>query len=214
MDSTRLPFQPDFGAHPASPRTAELPRDLCMDLLVDGELPEEDRRRFLLELDRGSLCKSDPQWRDLAIRFLQRQTEKQTAQALMAGGNLLPGDRRPSVHRWNRITGWRSMTAIAASLLIVAGAGLVLLEMGPSRGHPANSAPANFNATLPPEVLGDRTSGNVVVPVVTDAGNSPLQFLPAASNDGTIRRASVIIYPEDNDTAVTVPVNTLKAKYN
>ena len=72
--------------HPALNAADALPLDLRMDLLVDGELPEEDRRAFLRQLDHAEPgC-----WRDLAIRFLQRQTEKETAHALMAGGRLVP----------------------------------------------------------------------------------------------------------------------------
>ena len=70
---------------PADQLPADAPLDLQLDLLVDGELPEARRRTLLVSLDRAP-----DQWRGLAIRFLQQQTEKQSIRALMNGGKLVP----------------------------------------------------------------------------------------------------------------------------
>ena len=75
----------------------ELPRELQLDLLVDAELPENQRRALLQAMDQ----KPD-EWRGLALRFLQRQVEKETVRELTAGGSLVPVDMMPR----KMVAGW------------------------------------------------------------------------------------------------------------
>src|SRR5581483_11832871 len=93
----------------------EMLRDAELDLLVDGELPEEKREALLASLDKGALPVG---WRDVALRFLERQVEKQTVRGLMAGQKRI-GRYDAAVPR--RYFSWWKAGSVAAGLMIAAG---------------------------------------------------------------------------------------------
>src|SRR5262245_29120714 len=92
-----------------------MPIDLQLDLLVDEELPEQQRRTLLLWLD------SNPQrWRDLSIRFLQRQVENKSIRELLAAKTAgMPAVVKTAEMPRTRAS--RRYMAIAAGLLVAIG---------------------------------------------------------------------------------------------
>jgi hypothetical protein len=175
----------------------DAPLELRLDLLVDGELGEYQRTQLLSLLDR-----EPEKWRTLAVRFLQRQTEKESVRKLMAGGTLLPAQARPR-QTWviGRI-GMRRFVATAAGLFIAAGSALVTLY--------ATRAPARageFHTSLPAVAVESDRSVPVSVPIVKAADDS--QFIPAALNRST--RNSFVVQPDGNGGAIVIPVSTVKA---
>ena len=105
---------------------ATMPRDLQLDLLVDAELPERDRRALLAALDRDP---SGAAWRELAMRFLQRQVEKEAVTQLMGGGRLVPAEvvepaaaRKGAAYRFPRwMTSAGLMSSSSAHFSIASG---------------------------------------------------------------------------------------------
>jgi hypothetical protein len=187
----------------------DVPTDLLLDLLVDGELPEQRRRALLVSLDG-----QPEQWRDLALRFLQQQTEKQTVQALVAGGNLVPvADarkapvRRPILGR----VGWQRLTAIAAGLFIAASSALVTLVAVRTPSNPAVAAPTEFVATVPPEAVASDRPLSVSVPVVPASDNTAI-FQVNRSGDRRATRTTILVQPDGNDGYMVIPVSMSRAQ--
>src|SRR5579862_8950349 len=100
----------------------EAPLDLRLDLLVDGDLGDHQRAELLRLIER-----EPERWRALAMRFLQRQTEKESVRKLMAGGTLLPAEVAPAKHHVIGRVGMRRFVAAAAAVCIAAGSALVTL---------------------------------------------------------------------------------------
>ncbi len=194
--------------------SAELPLDLQLDLLVDGELPESDRRQLLQDLDRPAAGVGEARWRDLAIRFLERQTEKQTARELMAGGCLMPAELLGggAERFWLRFRGWRSWTA-AASFLLLASAAVIYFEYPRS---PATIAVASnqFNVVLPADTVGNERGLPVSVTLVKNPGADQSLFpVSGRQNLDDLTRHSVLIEPVSNG-AVAIPVDQFRASFN
>jgi len=61
-----------------------LPMELQLDLLVDGELSDADRRRLLSQLEREAVGAPGP-WRDLAIRKRRTEVDAQLGPAVEIG---------------------------------------------------------------------------------------------------------------------------------
>lgn len=187
----------------------EMPVELQLDLLVDGELPESQRRMLLgrMDLEPG-------QWRDLAIRFLQQQTEKQSVKALMAGGRLVPVAEAPTVRRAviGRV-GWFRLSAVAAGLMIAAGSALVTLMMvrpgGTVPGQMmASHDAAEFETTLPADVASAALT--VRVPMVPVADNA-LIFPAALPADKRPAKTSYVVQSDGKGGYVVIPVSMSKS---
>jgi hypothetical protein len=194
-----------------------LPLDLQLDLLVDEELPEEVRVALLARLD------SEPgRWRELSIRFLQRQVERRSVRELMDGGRVLPVDFeaavRDEVGRLYRFPGMRWATAprligVAAGLLIATTSVLVTVQvMGRREVSPmvVSTASDTFQADLPGQSVGLERPLAVEVPMVNGVREDgrPWQFLGAAP-DRPMPRRNVVIQPDGSGNAVVIPVNTM-----
>jgi hypothetical protein len=194
-----------------------LPLDLQLDLLVDEELPEEVRVVLLARLD------SEPgRWRELSIRFLQRQVERRSVRELMDGGRVLPVDFeaavRDEVGRLYRFPGMRWATAprligVAAGLLIATTSVLVTVQvMGRREVSPmvVSTASDTFQADLPGQSVGLERPLAVEVPMVNGVREDgrPWQFLGAAP-DRPMPRRNVVIQPDGSGNAVVIPVNTM-----
>src|SRR5438067_282196 len=133
------------------PGEAPLPLDLQMDLLVDGELAESQRKAVLLTMDKQSGL-----WRGLALRFLERQTEKQSVKALMAGGRIVPVEIVPGAGRRAKAgvagyVGRMRMMAVAAGLLIAVTS--VMITLYAVRPVQAPVMAREFKTNLPQDVL-------------------------------------------------------------
>jgi hypothetical protein len=192
---------------PQNAYTDDLPLELQMDLLVDGELPEPRRRALLASLDD-----QPGQWRTVALRFLQHQTEKQTVAALMAGGTLVPAvdaapvaaARRPIIGR----IGWRRLSAAAAGLFIAAtSAFLTMMVVRPAGPAVAQGISGEYQTTLPADVVASDQSVRVSVPVVQSDDNAPLFPVSVSDNPGPAR-TTILVQPNGKDSYVLIPVNT------
>jgi hypothetical protein len=191
----------------------KIPLELGMDLLVDGELSEDQRRAFLKMLDaRGD----DSRWRSLALRFLQRQLEKQTCKKLLTGGSLVPVDLIPQpqplrLFRW--LMSPRPM-AVAAGLLIAAISSLVtVIASRPAGGTrpPHDSSVASVDhASFSPDIVGFDGQPISVPLVAAPQGKGPAAFFPSNSSDQRIARQSTIIQPDGKGNAIVIPFDTLK----
>lgn len=195
----------------------QLPLDLQLDLLVDEELPEDVRAALLARLD------SEPgRWRELSIRFLQRQVERRSVRQLMDGGRVLPVDfeatMREEVGRLYRFPGLRWATAprligVAAGLLIATTSVLVTVQvMGRQQRIPTmvSTASDTIQTDLPGQSVGLERPLAVEVPVVNglrEDGRS-WQFLGTAS-DKPMPRRNVVIQSDGSGNAVAIPVNTM-----
>jgi len=191
-----------------------LPRELQMDLLVDAELPEDQRAALLRAMDERP-----EEWRALALRFLQQQVERQTVRKLMAGGSIVPVEfvPRKSVVGW---VGSRRMIALAAGLLIaVTSALLTLFALQPGGGGNADNTAvvepvgaSEFVANIPAGAMGSDKSIQMTLPLVKvgEGQGIPLQAGNGAGMATTSR--TWVIQSDGNGRAILIPVNTLKAK--
>ena len=110
-----------------------------LDLLVDGELPEPDRRDLLLRLDRMPGA-----WRACALAFLEAQCLKQACGAIAAQRTAARSSEamarpRSRISRW--LTGAMTALAMAATFMVALGLGWMLRPgNGGNRGVTALSA--------------------------------------------------------------------------
>jgi anti-sigma factor RsiW len=186
----------------------DLPLDLQLDLLVDGELPEQRRRALLAALDG-----QPDQWRAVALRFLQHQTEEQTVHALMAGGNLVPAELTPGRRERPSVIGrmgWRRLTAVAAGLVIAASSALVTLVVVRSSGPSAGVDMAReFHTALPADFVALDRPVPVSVPVVPAGRNQDVfQVRTAGSQPG---RTMMLVQPDGKDSFMVIPVSMSRA---
>jgi len=185
----------------------EMMRQAEVDLLVDGELAEEKREALLSSLD------GEPgRWRTVAIRFLERQVEKETVRGLMGvGGCRTMIGRGDGVVERKRFMTWWRMGAVAAS--IVAAAGCMGIGMYVERMNaPAGGGDREIAVNIPGKAMGGvETMNNVSVPVVDWKGSKEGLF-EARDPVGGMNRRSVIIQPDGKDNVVVIPVNSLPVK--
>lgn len=192
------------------PAQEELPVELQMDLLVDGELTESQRRVLLRRMEElGNHAAVG--WRELALRFLERQAEKETVGQLMAGGRIVPVQFVETA----RPGPWRRFFAplplgMAAGLLIAVTSAMVTLYVAGGSGTAKGTA-LEFDALLPSEALGGAEGVTVRMPLVTQRdteGGLPLLPLSAEESSG-IRQRSLVIQPGVDGRPVAYPVNTM-----
>lgn len=174
-----------------SPTDDNLPTldDQRFDLLVDGELPESDRRNLLMTLDDlpGG-------WRRCALAFLEAQSWKQALGTIRQESMSQTPPARTIRRRGFPGGTWGTLIAVAASFLIALGLGLALREVwrpggvpGPSPSEvavqpqrPGPPAPKTDEPQAPasPALPGDDWQ-LVTVPVGMGAGGSESIQLPA-----------------------------------
>jgi hypothetical protein len=185
---------------------AEVPGDLQLDLLVDGELPEADRARLL------RYAQDHPeQWRTIALRFLSSQTERQTVLGMLKkpAAEAPPGKSL----KWSH---WR----LAAGLIIaagVAGFGVVHWMRRGQAPHrlarniaSAAAAPQRVLAPLPEGLVGLQHPLPVSVPVLRRAqlprGYPFLPLLPGAPSH-------VVVVPDGGGAGRAVAFPVREAAY-
>jgi hypothetical protein len=189
----------------------ELPVELQMDLLVDGELTESQRRVLLRRMEElGSHAAVG--WRELALRFLERQAEKETVGKLMAGGRIVPVEFVEPIHK---PTTWRRLLSpvplgMAAGLMTAVTSALVTLYVMGGNGAARGTA-IEFEALLPSEALGGAEGIAVRLPLVTQRNpDGGLPMLPFSSEESYgIRQRSLVIQPGVDGRPVAYPVNTM-----
>jgi hypothetical protein len=193
--------------------SGDLPLELTLDLLVDGELPDEQRRALLLAIDHGRA--PDSSWKTVALRFLQRQTEHQSVRQLMAGGKVVPVDLAPRLpdrrHVLGRIRPLPLMAA-AAGLLIAATSALVTFyAVRPSARTAVSPDLTEFRALIPRDVISADEAVPVTVPMVRNAGNA-MVFPVSSAGDSEMTKKAVIIQSDGRDGFIMIPVSTSKTK--
>jgi hypothetical protein len=186
----------------------DLPLDLRLDLLVDGELPENPRRELLIALEHPP-----DQWRAVALRFLQRQTEKQSVHALMAGGNLIPVPLAPPVRRpFIGRVGWYRITMTAAGLLIAVTSALVTLVAVRTPGvSPVVRSRAEFRTNLPADLVAADRAVPVSVQVVP-AGDNPTLFPISSVDKPRPTKTTILVQPDGNGSYMVIPVSMSKTQ--
>ncbi len=146
--------------------------DQRFDLLVDGELSEEDRRTLLGQLDRepGS-------WRRCALAFLEAQMWKQEFGVLLQPATEAASSPQPAGRSfWNRQM--PTLLAMAASFLIALVLGMALRGGGASL--PGSRPSLGNMATMTTQALpGPRTPGQDPA-----AAANPWQMVTLTASDG------------------------------
>jgi hypothetical protein len=186
--------------------------DLKFDLLVDGELPDEQREKLLRAID----LQNDPDgsWRVLALRFLQRQTEQQAVRRLMTGGNVVPVELVPQFDLHRHILGRirpLPLMAAAAGLLIAATSALVTFYAVRPPVTARSPAMAEFHTMIPAAVMSSDAAVPISVPMYHAADNAMLLPVSDESDTGMTRR-SVIIQSDGGSGFIMIPVSTSKTK--
>lgn len=207
---------------PNTPRETpeQLELDMQIDMLVDNELPESDRRMLIEKCEKRA-----GYWRTLAIRFLERQTERRTVRDLIAGKTQENAYDAPPIYSFKLPFGIEMRTA-AAVLLIAVGAGSLGLYYGQRNGAGmmvARPATSVENAVQSASFGG----GNPSVTAIPERhqihfDNTPLTSDNAASLDALIAGQSssfgsggprnVIIVPQERNRALVVPVSVDRAQ--
>jgi len=164
-----------------------------LDLLVDDELTESERRELLGRLDR-----MPDGWRRCALAFLEAQCWKKEGQAIIRDG-ARPVQRAepdavavPARNRW--AFGWRTLLAMAACFLAALGLGLAIGGRGGRSGPTASQVattqakpPMPSEAKVSTDVHQPQPSGPAwrMVTLATDRGGGagPAIHLPAVERD-------------------------------
>ncbi len=209
---------------------AEMPVALQMDLLVDGELAEGQRAVLLRRLEMGGGEQVSAEWRELALRFLQGQVEKETVQQLMAGGALVPVDfSAVDVGGWRfPVVRWMGSTAVratAAGLLIAAVSAVITLYVvrrpsGRAVGGDFARGAQYFTGSVPGEAVGYSSNIPVTVPVLQTGHDAAMNLFPGGGGVGNgatdgrdkMQWRSVVIQKDENGNAVVIPVNAMNVK--
>jgi hypothetical protein len=185
-----------------------LPLEMELDLLVDEELPEGRRRELLLSLD-----KMPANWRELSIRFLERQTERRSARQMVtgkaeesAGAVKPPREEAPANYPFRRRS-WltpRRISGIAAGLLVAVASALVTVYVM----HQATPKQDTISTQLPGSVMG---VDEKLVPVTVSVSSAQAgERLFPQEPDVPGSRRSVVIQPNGANNALVIPVRNLE----
>jgi hypothetical protein len=112
-----------------------------LDLLVDGELPEAERRQLLAALEE-----TPGGWRRCALAFLEAQSWKQEMAAISREQRPETQAARAVAWRGFPRFNWGTLLAVAASFLFAFGLGVVLRDVWRPAG-PAVPAPVEIAGT-------------------------------------------------------------------
>jgi hypothetical protein len=133
-----------------------LNENLLLDRLVDGELSQSERRQLLESLD-----KRPDGWRRCALAFLEAQSWREemgqvagglacdTNQLKLPASSVIPS----RTSRWSSVTIWLAM---AASLLVAFGLGLMQHERGHSTAGGSSDSSGQVASVTPPSNSGSR----------------------------------------------------------
>jgi len=185
--------------------------EMTLEMLVDDELPQEQRAALLRSLDA-----MPGRWRDLAIRFLERQAEHTSVKAFMQAATdaapevrtitpaapipAVAGVIRPRTPWWN--------VRVAAGLLLLAGITTVIGFSLNRTGQPSTIAttPTTTEVQLAGADIGVPNKSIGVNVVKTDG-------LPNNLLQGSLERngsRQIYIVPQGSDGAAIIPVTVAK----
>jgi len=188
--------------------------DMELDLLVDDELPETERARLLRTLDDAP-----QQWRNVAIRFLQRQVERGAIRQFV---QQRPGDRselNPAVP----VT-LRHHFRLAAAFLLTAGlaggfAFLLAHNQNPNNAAldtttPQTASTVSFSVPIEPltDQAGLQNQMNLPVSVLRPGAPPDIRMLVHDVPPEGAAARHVVIVPNGQDGAVVFPVTTIKSE--
>jgi hypothetical protein len=195
----------------------EMPVELKLELLVDAELPEEERRELLLALDR-----EPARWRELSMRFLERQVEKQAAREWIGTAEMQPPVTEVTASYPFPMTSTsprRYVMPIAAGLLVAAvSATIALYAVHPSTpANPPAATPTEgpIATNIPGETMDYHEPVHMNVPIV-NASTMDQPFFPPQQSDNegsSASKRSVVIQPDGSGNAVVIPVNKLPMRF-
>jgi hypothetical protein len=103
----------------------EWDQDQLVDMLVDGELSEPRRRELLRGLEHAP-----DGWRRCALAFLEAQCWRKELGGMAGEAQARREPPQPSTPLKRSWTRWPRVVALAASLLIAAGAGVLWRDVG------------------------------------------------------------------------------------
>jgi hypothetical protein len=195
----------------------EMPVELKLELLVDAELPEEERRELLLALDREP---GGGGWRELSLRFLERQVEKQAAREWIGAAPLSKPEHADSYPFTAASESSRHyLRPIAAGLFVAAVSAVVTIyamRRPAAAVDPFVTQTAGPIATdIPGEALNYPHSVRMDVPVA-NVRNVDQPFFPPtqgqSGNDVGSKR-SVVIQADASGNPVAIPVNPLRMRF-
>lgn len=149
-----------------------------LDMLVDGELSEPQRRELLRGLDQ-----TPDGWRRCALAFLEAQCWKKELGGMAGEARSVAEPPRPSRRSRRSWARWSRGLVLAASLLIAVGAGVLLREVwsrpAPGGGQFAagRSEPAPKEAASPARSVlaggGPQSTAPWEMVTLTSAGGGP-----------------------------------------
>jgi hypothetical protein len=191
-------------------KSEELPLDFELDLLVDEELAEDRRRELLKSLD-----KAPAHWRDLSIRFLERQVERKAARQLISGAPAAskPAKVEAEVPPTYLFSSYRFL-AVAAGLLIAVTSALVTSYVMNKAQTVENQRPLiathpptdTIRTELPSHLVGMKIPVEVSVTNVEE-GRAMSFFSGAPETPGS--RRSIVIKSDGHNNALVIPVKSL-----
>jgi len=191
-----------------SPRPEKLQLDLQFDLLVDNELPEDERRALL------ESCAAQPDsWRTLATRFLQRQAERTAVRQLISGASSATGEIPATFPFPPRRTPWLPLRAVAAILIVgaISGAAGIYYGRQPATMQTTVATASDIVTTpLPASLVGstDNQPLEVAVPVMNRKDlPKDYPFVNGNTNEDSSARHLMIV-PHGRDRALVFPVTT------
>jgi hypothetical protein len=195
-----------------------MPVEAKLDLLVDAELPEDERRELLLALDQEAAGKG---WRALSVRFLERQVEKQAAREwLGAAAAPAPGAENANNHSlpMTRQPAHGYLRSIAAGLLVAAVSAVVTIyavrRPTAVRDPQVTQAAGPIVTDIPGEVLNYPHAVRMNVPV-ENVQNLDQPFFPTDSwSRGDLgSKRSVVIQADASGNPVVIPVTPLRMRF-
>ena len=180
----------------------DLKLEMMLEMLVDDELPEGQRANLLRSLDS-----MPQQWRTLAIRFLERQTEHASVKEFIRRSSAASAAPAGIIYKFPASKS-RHAARIAAGLILLAGlSGVMVIMM--ARKQPTSTPIASNNEVvrMPGAMMG--TVNNADVPVtLVNTKDVPSSVLQGTLGNNSSR--TVYIVPHGPDRAVIVPVTTAK----
>jgi len=164
-----------------------------LDLLVDGELPDGQRRALLASLDD---CPGG--WRRCALAFLEAQCWREGLRAMPSGPAKETQTAVADRHRASSGSGRRTLLAMAASFLIALALGLLVRDVWRSDG-PQGPGPGDLATTEGP-VVPTPEPDRPEAPSPDDlqgpgTGQGPWQLVPVTLEGGAAGRGNSIWLP-------------------
>ncbi|MGC8624515.1 MAG: hypothetical protein ACP5VQ_04555 [Phycisphaerae bacterium] len=183
--------------------------DMAWDMLVDDELPEEQRRELLKTIE-----KTPDGWRRLALHFLARQVERRAVREMLEGRTAA----RPAVlYRidWVRVA---AMVMIAAGLF--GAAGLYLGRGGMGIVRPVGPGGSNPQVAVAPVSGAKQGTIQYITPGLPPGFGTqePQELIAPSLNTSAMQTTAypeadhIVLVPEGPDHVMAYPVVPINGK--